>query len=110
MAAAATTSAPKDAAQDTGTRLYVQNLPAYVDSARLREHFAAQGEVTDACVIRTKDGSKSRRFGFVGFKSAKQAEQARKFFHQSFFDTCRINVRVALSVRAVVHSISALGH
>ncbi|EGZ26394.1 hypothetical protein PHYSODRAFT_484800 [Phytophthora sojae] len=97
MAAAATTSAPKDAAQDTGTRLYVQNLPAYVDSARLREHFAAQGEVTDACVIRTKDGSKSRRFGFVGFKSAKQAEQARKFFHQSFFDTCRINVRVALS-------------
>ncbi|KAG7378426.1 putative RNA-binding protein 19 [Phytophthora pseudosyringae] len=97
MAAAATTSAPKDAAQETDTRLYVQNLPAYVDSARLREQFAAQGEVTDACVIRTKDGSKSRRFGFVGFKSAQQAEQARKFFHQSFFDTCRINVRVALA-------------
>ncbi|KAG6582829.1 RNA-binding protein [Phytophthora cinnamomi] len=97
MAAAATPSAPNDAALETGTRLYVQNLPAYVDSARLREHFAAQGEVTDACVIRTKDGSKSRRFGFVGFKSAKQAEQARKFFHQSFFDTCKINVRVALS-------------
>ncbi|ETK76580.1 hypothetical protein F441_17373 [Phytophthora nicotianae CJ01A1] len=97
MAAAATTGAPKEAAQETGTRLYVQNLPAYVDSARLREHFAAQGEVTDACVIRTKDGSKSRRFGFVGFKSAKQAEQALKFFHQSFFDTCRINVRVAVA-------------
>ncbi|POM61543.1 RNA-binding protein, partial [Phytophthora palmivora] len=84
-------------ALETDTRLYVQNLPAYVDSARLREHFATQGEVTDACVIRTKDGSKSRRFGFVGFKSATQAEQARKFFHQSFFDTCRINVRVALA-------------
>ncbi|KAE9348294.1 Multiple RNA-binding domain-containing protein 1 [Phytophthora fragariae] len=96
MAGAATTSAPKDAVE-TGSRLYVQNLPAYVDSTRLREHFAAQGEVTDACVIRTKDGSKSRRFGFVGFKSDKQAEQARKFFHQSFFDTCKINVRVALS-------------
>lgn len=82
---------------ETGTRLYVQNLPAYVDSVRLREHFAAQGEVTDACVIRTKDGAKSRRFGFVGFKTAQQAEQARKFFHQSFFDTCKINVRVALS-------------
>ncbi|CAI5733436.1 unnamed protein product [Hyaloperonospora brassicae] len=81
----------------TGTRLYVQNLPSYVDSARLREHFAAQGDVTDACVIRTKDGSKSRRFGFVGFKSDKQAEQARKFFHQSFFDTCKINVCVALA-------------
>ncbi|KAF4035641.1 RNA recognition motif-containing protein [Phytophthora infestans] len=97
MAAIAKTSALKDEAQETVTRLYVQNLPAYVDSARLREHFAAQGEVTDACVIRTKDGSKSRRFGFVGFKSSTQAEQARKFFHQSFFDTCKINVRVALA-------------
>ncbi|KAH7491975.1 Multiple RNA-binding domain-containing protein 1 [Phytophthora ramorum] len=97
MAAAASTNDPKDAAPEADTRLYVQNLPAYVDSARLREHFAAQGEVTDACVIRTKDGSKSRRFGFVGFKSAQQAEQARKFFHQSFFDTCKINVRVALA-------------
>ncbi|CAI5705466.1 unnamed protein product [Peronospora effusa] len=95
--AAAMTIAPKDAAPETSTRLYVQNLPAYVDSARLRAHFAAQGEVTDACVIRTKDGSKSRRFGFVGFKSDTQADQARKFFHQSFFDTCKINVRVALS-------------
>uniref|UniRef100_A0AAV1UMK3 RRM domain-containing protein n=1 Tax=Peronospora matthiolae TaxID=2874970 RepID=A0AAV1UMK3_9STRA len=81
----------------TSTRLYVQNLPSYVDSARLRDHFSAQGDVTDACVIRTKDGSKSRRFGFVGFKSDKMAEQARKFFHQSFFDTCKINVSVALS-------------
>uniref|UniRef100_M4BHJ6 RRM domain-containing protein n=1 Tax=Hyaloperonospora arabidopsidis (strain Emoy2) TaxID=559515 RepID=M4BHJ6_HYAAE len=81
----------------TSTRLYVQNLPSYVDSARLRDHFSAQGDVTDACVIRTKDGSKSRRFGFVGFKSDRQAEQARKFFHQSFFDTCKINVCVALS-------------
>ncbi|KAG1707257.1 hypothetical protein DVH05_026451 [Phytophthora capsici] len=96
MAAPAPT-ATKDAAQETDTRLYVQNLPTYVDSARLREHFAAQGEVTDACVIRTKDGSKSRRFGFVGFKSAQQAEKARAFFHQSFFDTCKINVRVALA-------------
>ncbi|KAG7391360.1 putative RNA-binding protein 19 [Phytophthora boehmeriae] len=97
MSEAKDASANASAGAETGTRLYVQNLPAYIDSARLREHFAAQGEVTDACVIRTKDGSKSRRFGFVGFKSAKQAEQARKFFHQSFFDTCKINVRVALA-------------
>ena len=87
------------AIEHTATRLYVQNLPSYVDSARLREHFAAQGDVTDACVIRTKDGSRSRRFGFVGFKSDTQAEQARRFFHQSFFDTCKINVSVALAVR-----------
>jgi multiple RNA-binding domain-containing protein 1 len=106
MAAPATTSAPQDA--ETGTRLYVQNLPAYVDSARLREHFATQGEVTDAVVIRTKDSSKSRRFGFVGFKSAQQAEKALRFFHQSFFDTCKINVRVALAVRACLHATHAV--
>ncbi|CEG46050.1 rna recognition motif-containing family protein [Plasmopara halstedii] len=82
--------------QPKGTRLYVQNLPLYVDSTRLREHFGSQGEVTDACVIRTKDGSKSRRFGFVGFKTATQAEKALNFFHQSFLDTCKINVRMAL--------------
>ncbi|OWZ05830.1 RNA-binding protein [Phytophthora megakarya] len=91
------TKTKANATEETDTRLYVQNLPAYVDSARLRKHFAEQGEVTDACVIRTKDGTKSRRFGFVGFKSATQAEQARKFFNQSFFDTCKINVRVALA-------------
>lgn len=96
MTPVATASALKNLEQHKGTRLYVQNLPSYVDSARLREHFAMQGEVTDACVIRTKDGSKSRRFGFVGFKRAIQAEKALKFFHQSFFDTCKINVRMAL--------------
>lgn len=103
--AAATTNAQRNAGPETSTRLYVQKLPSYVDSARLRKHFATQGEVTDACVIRTKDGSKSRRFGFVGFKSEEQAAQALKFFHQSFFDTCKINVRVALSVRVAFECI-----
>ncbi|TYZ68703.1 hypothetical protein PybrP1_005394 [[Pythium] brassicae (nom. inval.)] len=73
-----------------------KNLPAYVDSKRLREHFAAQGEVTDAAVVRTKDGRASRRFGFVGYKTSEQAQAACAFFHQSFFDTCRINVRFAI--------------
>lgn len=91
-------SASSGADATASTRLYVQNLPAYVDSARLRTHFAAQGEVTDACVIRTKDGKKSRRFGFVGFKTVAQAEQALRFFDKSFFDTCRLNVRIALTV------------
>lgn len=80
------------------TRLFVQNLPAYVDSARLRAHFETQGEVTDACVIRTKDGNKSRRFGFVGYNTAKQAQHAIAFFDKTFFDTCRLSVRLAHTV------------
>lgn len=87
----------KNVDESVSTRLYVQNLPAYVDSGRLREHFAAKGDVTDACVIRTKDGLKSRRFGFVGYKSHEQAKQALAFFHQSFLDTCKLNVRFAVA-------------
>uniref|UniRef100_K3WZ46 RRM domain-containing protein n=1 Tax=Globisporangium ultimum (strain ATCC 200006 / CBS 805.95 / DAOM BR144) TaxID=431595 RepID=K3WZ46_GLOUD len=78
------------------SRLFVQNLPAYVDSARLRDHFATQGEVTDAVVIRTKDSKTSRRFGFVGYKTPEQAQKACAFYHQSFLDTCKINVRFAI--------------
>jgi multiple RNA-binding domain-containing protein 1 len=36
------------------SRVCVKNLPKYVDDARLREHFAAKGEVTDAKVMRTR--------------------------------------------------------
>ncbi|CAK4643061.1 hypothetical protein LEN26_003632 [Aphanomyces euteiches] len=76
------------------TRLFVQNLPVYVDDEKLRKHFSAHGEVTDACVVKTKDG-KSRRFGFVGFKTEAQTKSAQEFFDKSFLDTTRINVKVA---------------
>lgn len=36
------------------SRICVKNLPKYVDDRRLREHFAARGEVTDAKVMRTR--------------------------------------------------------
>lgn len=101
---AATNTPATAAAADTAksSRLFVQNLPAYVDSNRLREHFGAKGEVTDAVVIRTKDNKTSRRFGFVGYKTLEQAQAACAFFHQSFFDTCRINVRFAIQVRLLL--------
>jgi len=36
------------------SRICVKNLPKYVDDRRLREHFAAKGEVTDSKVMRTR--------------------------------------------------------
>lgn len=36
------------------SRLCVKGLPKYVSEARLREHFSAKGEVTDAKVVRSK--------------------------------------------------------
>lgn len=78
------------------SRLVVKGLPKYLDSKKLREHFAAFAEVTDAkvCIqcllnltamvaqVMTKDGE-SRRFGFVGFKTPKDANRARKHFDKA---------------------------
>ncbi|GAB4818001.1 hypothetical protein N2152v2_005047 [Parachlorella kessleri] len=82
---------PSDAAT---SRVCVKNLPKHVDEKRLREHFSAKGEVTDAKIMRTKDG-KSRQFGFVGFRSAEEARVAVKYFDKSFMDTSRLLVEFA---------------
>ena len=36
------------------SRIIVKNLPKHVDESRLREHFSAKGEVTDAKIMRTR--------------------------------------------------------
>lgn len=80
------------------TRVIVKNLPKYMDEKRMREHFGAMGEVTDVKIVRLKDeegGSKSRQFGFVGYRSDEEAAKAVKYFHRTFIDTCRINVDLA---------------
>lgn len=42
-----------------------------------------------------KKGDKSRLFGFVGFKSEKEATIAKKFFNATYLDTSRIVVDYA---------------
>ncbi|GFQ00836.1 probable RNA-binding protein 19 [Phtheirospermum japonicum] len=73
------------------------NLPKYVTEERLREFFSQKGEVTDAKLMRTKDG-KSRQFGFVGFRTEHEAELAMNYFNKSFMDTCRITCEIARKV------------
>ena len=41
-------------AMSNNSRVCVKNLPKYVTEKRLREHFAAKGEVTDVKVLKTK--------------------------------------------------------
>ncbi|KAG0563042.1 hypothetical protein KC19_9G192500 [Ceratodon purpureus] len=79
------------------SRICVKNLPRYVTEERLREHFAAKGEVTDAKIIRTRDG-RTRQFGFVGYRTEEEAKDAAKYFHRSFFDTSRLTCELAQSV------------
>ncbi|KAH7925005.1 RNA-binding domain-containing protein [Leucogyrophana mollusca] len=79
------------------SRLIVKNLPAYLTPDRLRQHFEQVGNpggtITDVKVSLKPDGT-SRRFGFVGFKTDKEATAAKEWFDRTFIDSTRINVAV----------------
>lgn len=79
------------------SRLIVKNLPSYVTPVRLREHFEQKGgpggTLTDIKVALKNDGT-SRRFGFVGYKSEKEALAAKDYFNRTFVDSTRISVDV----------------
>ncbi|ONK55952.1 uncharacterized protein A4U43_C10F2630 [Asparagus officinalis] len=79
------------------SRICVKNLPKYANEDRIRDFFSRKGEITDAKLMRTKDG-KSRQFAFVGFRTEQEAEEALKFYNNSYMDTCRLTCEVARKV------------
>ncbi|KAF2321255.1 hypothetical protein GH714_037378 [Hevea brasiliensis] len=83
--------------RDYRSRICVKNLPKYVAEDRLREVFSQKGEITDAKLMRAKDG-KSRQFAFIGFRTEHEAEEAIKYFNKSFLDTSRITCELAHKV------------
>lgn len=76
------------------SRVIVKNLPAYLTDDKLKAHFSQKGNVTDVKLKKTRDG-RSRRFGFVGFKTEEEAQAAVDFFNDSFLDTSRLVVELA---------------
>ncbi|RUS26301.1 hypothetical protein BC938DRAFT_470950 [Jimgerdemannia flammicorona] len=76
------------------SRLIVKNLPKYLTDERLREHFASQGDVTDAKLMKTSQGV-SRRFAYIGYRTEKEAKAALKFFNDTYIDTSKIIVEKA---------------
>lgn len=88
------------------SRLIVKNLPPYLDEAGLKKHFSTvkdpksagfePSDITDVKVVRARDG-KTRRFGFVGFRSDAAAEAAVKYFDTSFINSTKISVAVAMT-------------
>lgn len=79
------------------SRLIIKNLPGYITPEKLREHFQNKngpgGIITDVKLLSKPDGT-SRRFGFVGFKSDKEAAAAKDWFDRTFIGSTRINVSV----------------
>lgn len=59
-----------------GNRIYVGNLPWSVDKAQLEELFSSYGDIEEALVVANKYTGRSRGFGFVTFKTEKEAEKA----------------------------------
>ncbi|KAK9472654.1 uncharacterized protein V1510DRAFT_416531 [Dipodascopsis tothii] len=76
------------------SRIIVKNLPKNLSDERFRKHFADHSSITDAKLMRTKSGQ-SRRFGFIGLRSAEDAEEAVKYFNRTFIDMSRIDVAIA---------------
>ncbi|XP_063705802.1 probable RNA-binding protein 19 [Culicoides brevitarsis] len=75
------------------SRIIVKNLPKRIDEQKLREHFNQKGNVTDIQLKYTKEG-KFRQFGFVGFETDEQAQEAIKFYDKTFIATSRIAVEL----------------
>lgn len=90
------------------SRLIIKNLPQYLTPEALRQHFSGQNAknaastsssppktfiLTDAKIAYKPNGA-SRRFGFVGFKTEREAEEAKRWFDRSFIDSMRISVEV----------------
>lgn len=78
------------------SRLIVKGLPARFEDSNLRDLFAPLGEVTDARIMKTADG-RSRRFGFVGFRTRQDAARARNAMHKAFVQTSAVHVELARS-------------
>ncbi|KAI5074699.1 hypothetical protein GOP47_0010660 [Adiantum capillus-veneris] len=79
------------------SRVCVKGLPAYLTEDRLKDHFSASGEITDAKIIRTSDG-RSRQFAFVGYRSEEEALAAVNYFNRTFIDTSRLICEIARPV------------
>ncbi|MEK6825413.1 MAG: RNA-binding protein, partial [Nanoarchaeota archaeon] len=57
-------------------KLYVGNLPYSVNGEKLKELFAAYGEIVESTVISFRDTGKSKGFGFVTLADDAQADKA----------------------------------
>lgn len=80
------------------SRLIIKNLPSYVTSDQLKEHFLQKkgpgGDITDVKIARQSDG-RSRRFAFIGFKTNDEATKSQQWFDRTYLGTTKINVQLA---------------
>jgi len=82
----------------------VKNLPPSLTSKDFKTHFSQTSSVehplsvTDAKLVHKKDGT-FRRFGFIGYKTAADAQAAVNWFNGSYFGSAKVQVEVIEDVR-----------
>ncbi|TPX32212.1 hypothetical protein SmJEL517_g04621 [Synchytrium microbalum] len=76
------------------SRLVVKNVPSYMSQDKFKAHFSKKGTITDVKLVTTEDG-RSRRFGYIGYKTEEEARSAQQYFDNTFIDTAKIQVEFA---------------
>jgi RNA recognition motif-containing protein len=76
-------------------KLFIGGLAFSTSSERLREVFAAAGQVESAAVVTDRDTGQSRGFGFVEMASAEEAAEAVRRFNGQQVDGRALRVELA---------------
>jgi cold-inducible RNA-binding protein len=76
-------------------KLFIGGLAFSTSTERLREVFAAAGQVESATVVTDRDTGRSRGFGFVEMATTEEAEQAITQFNGKDLDGRQIRVEKA---------------
>jgi RNA recognition motif-containing protein len=76
-------------------KLFIGGLAFSTSTERLREVFAAAGQVESAAVVTDRDTGRSRGFGFVEMATADEAESAISQFNGKELDGRQIRVEKA---------------
>ena len=83
-------------------KLFIGGLAFSTSTERLREAFAAAGQVESAAVVTDRDTGRSRGFGFVEMSTAEEADQAIAQFNGKDLDGRQLRVEKASAGGAAV--------
>ena len=78
-------------------KLFIGGLPFSTSTERLREVFAAVGQVESAAVVMDRDTGRSRGFGFVEMATTEEADRAISQLNGSDLDGRQLKVEKASS-------------
>jgi RNA recognition motif-containing protein len=76
-------------------KLFIGGLAFSTSTERLREVFAAAGQVESAAIVTDRDTGRSRGFGFVEMATAEEADQAITQFNGKDLDGRQLRVEKA---------------